>query len=257
MRNILAIFKRETLSFFVSPVAYIVITGYIMLAGYFFFNLLGYFNMMLAQYRAMPYRMTQTPPNLNEWVVAPFYQTMMVVLVFMVPVITMRLISEEKRTGTFELLATSPLTVTEIVLGKFFSAAFVMLLMLSLSAVLPALLWVYGNPEVKPILTGFLGLALYSLAFVSIGMSISAFTENQVVAAIGSMVALLLLYVIHSPAESVGGTAGEVLNYLSPLLQAQDMVKGVVQIKSLVYFVSLSVLGIFMAQRALDAQRWR
>ncbi len=258
LRNIYSIFKREMLSFFVSPIAYIVITGFIFMSAYFFYNFLAYYDLVLQQYAAMPYQMqNQTPPGMNEFVVARYYYTLMVVLVFMIPVLTMRLIAEEKRTGTFEILAISPLSVTEIVLGKFIGVALILTVMLGLVFLFPVLLYSEATMEFWPMFTGFLGLLLYALSFAAIGMAISAFTENQVVAAVASMVTLLLLYMINSPAESVGGTFGEVLKYLSPAEQAVDLLLGVVETKTIIYFISLISLGIFLSQRALEAQRWR
>ena len=257
LRNIYAIFRRETLSFFVSPIAYIVITGFIFMSAYFFYNFVAYYDLVLQQYTSMPYRMEQGIPGMNEFVIARYYYTLMVILVFMIPVLTMRLIAEEKRTGTFELLAISPLSVTEIVLGKFAGVAFVLIIMLVLVFFFPLVLYSQATLEFAPILSGLFGLILYALAFASIGMAISAFTENQIVAAIGSMVTLLLLYMINSPAESVGGTLGEVLKYLSPAEQVVNLLLGVIELKSLVYFVSLILFGLFLSQRALEAQRWR
>jgi len=257
MRNVIAILRRELLSFFVSPVAYFVITGFVLLGAYFFFNLLGYFNMVLARYAAMPFQMPGNLPNLNQWVVEGFYQTMLIILVFLVPLLTMRTIADERKKGTFELLLTSPVSVGEIVLGKFLGVAVVALVMLALVFVFPLLLCVFGNPEVNPILTGFGGLVLCTLGFVSIGMAVSSCTENQIVAGVSSMVALLLLYVIHSPAESLGGVAGDVLMYLSPVMQLRDPLRGVLTIESAVYFLSLITFGLFLSTRALEAHRWR
>lgn len=256
MKNIWAIFRREVLSFFVSPIAYFVITGFVLLAGYFFFNLLQVYNLVLARYAMMP-RMGMQVPNLNQWVVEGYYHTLLVVLVFLIPLLTMRIIAEERRRGTFELLATSPLKVSEIVFGKFLGVAFVVIVMTMLTAVFPFLLCKFGNPEWKPIMSGLGGVILCGLGFASIGMAVSSFTENQIVAGVSSMVTLLLLYVIHSPAESLGGTAGDVLMYLSPVMQVKDMFRGIVNLKSIVYFLSLISLGLFLSQRALDAQRWR
>lgn len=258
MRNIWAIFKREILSFFVSPVAYFVITGFVLLAGYFFFNLLQMYNLVVARYAMMP-QMGMQAPNLNQWVVEGYYHTLIVILVFLIPLLTMRIIAEERRRGTFELLATSPLQVREIVFGKFLGVGFVVAVMMFLVFLFPLLLCYFGEPapEVKPIVSGFAGVLLCALAFASIGMAVSSFTENQIVAGVSSMVALLMLYVIHSPAESLGGTASEILIYLSPVMQARDMLRGVVSLQSSVYFLSLISLGLFLSQRALDAQRWR
>jgi len=209
MRNVVAICKRELLSFFVSPVAYFVITGFALLVGFFFFNYLAFFARMYEMSQMMAFRGGGQLPNLNQTVVEGLFQTMVVILVFLVPLLTMRIVAEEKRRGTFELLITSPVSVREIVLGKFLSLAVVLVAMLLISAIFPALLIVYGAPEVAPILSGFLGVVLCALGFASIGMAVSSFTENQIVAGVSSMVVLLLLYVIQAPAESLGGTSAE------------------------------------------------
>jgi ABC-2 type transport system permease protein len=257
MRNILAICKRELLSFFVSPIAYFVITGFALLVGFFFFNYLAFFAREFEMSQMMAFRGRGELPNLNQLVVEGLFQTMVVILVFLIPLLTMRIIAEEKRRGTFELLITSPVSVTELVLGKFLSLAVVIVVMLGISFVFPLLLMVYGNPEVPPIISGFFGVVLCALGFASIGMAVSSFTENQIVAGVSSMVVLLLLYVIQAPAESLGGTSAEVLRYLSPIDQVQQFLRGVISLKSVTYFVSLILLGIFLSQRALEAHRWR
>ena len=129
--------------------------------------------------------------------------------------------------------------------------------MLGLSFIFPLLLIAFGNPEVLPILSGFLGVVLCTLAFASIGMAASSFTENQIVAGVSSMVTLLLLYVIQAPAESIGGVTADILKYISPVEQVGDLIKGVITLKSLAYFASLIFLGLFVSQRALEAYRWR
>jgi len=257
MRNILAICKRELLAFFVSPIAYFVITGFALLVGFFFFNYLAFFARMFEMSQMMAFRGGGELPNLNQVVVEGLFQTMMVILVFLIPLLTMRIVAEEKRRGTFELLITSPVSVTEIVIGKFLSLAVVIVAMLSISFIFPLLLMVYGNPEIPPIFAGFCGVVLCALGFASIGMAVSSFTENQIVAGVSSMVVLLLLYVIQAPAESLGGTSAEVLRYLSPIDQVQQFLRGVVSLKSVTYFASLILLGIFLSQRALEAHRWR
>lgn len=260
MRKVFAIAKREILSFFVSPVAYFVLAGFIVLGGYFFFNLLALFMVYMNRYRQ--YQMSAGAgdiPNLNQYVVEGLFQTMVVVLVFLVPLLTMRIIAEDKKKGTFELLVTSPLSIGQIVWGKFLGIATILILMMLTLATFPFLLVIYGEPgpEILPIFSGLLAIILCSLSFASIGMAVSCFTENQVVAGISSMVTLLLLYVIQAPAESLGGTAAEVLNYISPTLQLKDMVRGVITLESLVYFFSVIFLGLFLSKRALEAYRWR
>jgi ABC-2 type transport system permease protein len=257
MRNILAICKRELLSFFVSPIAYFVITGFALLVGFFFFNYLAFFARMFEMSQMMAFRGRADLPNLNQLVVEGLFQTMVVILVFLIPLLTMRIVAEEKRRGTFELLITSPVSVLELVLGKFLSLAVVIIVMLAISFVFPLLLMVYGNPEIPPIISGFFGVVLCALGFASIGMAVSSFTENQIVAGVSSMVVLLLLYVIQAPAESLGGISAEVLRYLSPIDQVQQFLRGVISLRSLAYFLSLILLGIFLSQRALEAHRWR
>lgn len=258
MRNIWAICKREVLSFFVSPIAYFVITGFVLLAGYFFFIPLSYYNIIIARYNSMPYYQGGgNAPNLNQFVVEGFYHTLIIILVFLVPLFTMRIIAEEKRRGTFELLLTSPLTVSEVVLGKFLGVAFVIFVMLCLTFLFPLILLMGGDPEIGPVLTGFLAILLCGFGFASIGMAVSSFTENQIVAGVSSMVTLLLLYVIHSPGESLGGGVAQVLEYLSPVMQAREMIKGVISIQGCVYFLSLITLGLFLSNRAIEAYRWR
>jgi ABC-2 type transport system permease protein len=257
MRNILAICKRELLSFFVSPVAYFVITGFALLVGFFFFNYLAFFARMYEMSQMMAFRGGAELPNLNQMVIEGLFQTMVVILVFLIPLLTMRIIAEEKRRGTFELLITSPVSVLQVVWGKFLSLAVVIVAMLAVSFIFPLLLMVYGTPEIPPILLGFFGVVLCALAFASIGMAVSSFTENQIVAGVSSMVVLLLLYVIQAPAESLGGASSEVLRYLSPIEQVQQFLRGVLSLKALTYFVSLILLGVFLSQRALEAHRWR
>lgn len=258
MRNIWAICKRELLSFFVSPIAYFVITGFTLLVGFFFFNYLSYFSRAMEMAAMIAMRGGEMP-NLNQTVIEGVFQTMVVILVFLIPLLTMRTIAEEKRRGTFELLITSPVSVSQVVLGKFLSIAIVLTVMLGVNLIFPGLLikFSYPGPEVPPIFSGFLGVLLCSFGFASIGMAVSSFTENQVVAGVASMVTLLLLYVIQAPAESLGGTAAEVFRYLSPIDQLQDMLRGIVTLKSITYFVSMIVLGLFLSQRALEAYRWR
>jgi ABC-2 type transport system permease protein len=257
MKNIISITKREIFSFFVSPVAYFVITGFILLAGYFFLMYFNYFNIALMQAAGNPFGGGMENMNLNRYVIEPFYQTLIVILVFMTPLLTMRVLADEKKKGTFELLLTSPLSVFEIVLGKFFGIAFVIVIMMCSVFFFPYILVVYGNPspEVAPIFTGLAGILLCSLSFVSIGIAVSSFTENQVVAGMCSMVTLLIFYMIQSPAQAVGGVAEKVLTYMSPLTHLEELVKGVISTKSIVYFLSVILLGIFLSQRALETQR--
>ena len=257
MRGALTIVGKELRGYFVSPIAYVVLTGFVLLGGWFFYNLLARFNYVLGIYSAMRNPEALGHINLNQWVVEPLLHNLSVVLVILVPMITMRSFAEEKRSGTYELLMTSPLSVTQIVLGKFLGAFVFVFLMLLLTAIYPIILLIYGNPEVGVILGGFFGLLLLATSFVSVGLLTSSFTDNQIIASVSCLVVLLLLYVISWPAETAGPTMGAVLKYLSLTEHFSEMVKGVIDTKDVVYFLSVIVLGLFLTQRSVESLRWR
>lgn len=257
MRNILAIAAKDIRAQFVSPIAYVVLTGFLLLGGWFFFNLLARFNFLLNLYLSFRNPEAMARLNLNEFVIAPLLHNLSVILVILVPVITMRSFAEEKRSGTYELLMTSPLTVTEIVLGKFLGAFSFIFIMVLLTGIYPLILVIYGDPEPGVILSGFLGLLLLATAFVSVGLLTSSFTENQIIAAVSCLVALLLLYVISWPADTAGETLGALLKYVSLTEHFGEMVKGVIDTRDLMYFGSVIVLALFLTQRSVESLRWR
>lgn len=258
MKNAVTIAGRELRSYFVSPVAYVVLAGFLLLSGWFFFNLLSRFSYLLQIYgsiQADPGALEQL--NLNEYVVAPLLHNLAVVLVILVPVITMRSFAEEKRQGTFELLFTSPLHIGEIVLGKFLGALVFLLLMIGLTGIYPLILAMYGDPETGVIVSGYLGLTLLGTTFIAIGMLTSSLTQNQIIAAVSCLVALLLLYVIGWPAETAGPTIGPLLQYISITEHFGELVKGVIASSDLVYFASAIFTALFLTHRSVESLRWR
>ncbi len=257
MKNILAIAAKDIRSQFVSPIAYVVLTGYLLLGGWFFFNLLFRFNFLLQLYLSFRNPEAMQRLNLNEFVIAPLLHNLSVILVILIPVITMRSFAEEKKSGTYELLMTSPLSVTEIVLGKFLGAFVFILIMVLLTGVFPLILVLYGNPEPGIILSGYLGLLLLATAFVSVGLLTSSLTDNQIIAAVSCLVALLLLYVIAWPADNAGAGIGAVLKYASLTEHFGEMVKGVIDTRDLTYFLSVIVFALFLTQRSVESLRWR
>ncbi|HXJ35215.1 MAG TPA: ABC transporter permease subunit [Candidatus Eisenbacteria bacterium] len=257
MRNTLTIAGREIRSYFSSPVAYVLLASYVALAGYFFFALLSAFNQALSIYSMMRQPEMLQRFNLNEMVIRPLLQNMAVLLIFIVPAITMRMFPEEKRSGTYELLLTSPVRVSEIVLGKFVGGLALVLLMILLSGFFGVLLSAYGNPEVPMMLAGYLGLALMAISFLAIGTLISSFTDNVVIAYVGSLFALLLLYTVGWLGETVQGPWGEFVKYVSITDHFQEFLKGLIDTKDLVYFATLLVVGVFLTQRSVESVRWR
>ncbi len=257
MKNIFIIAGKEIRSVFVSPIAYVVLTGFLLLGGWFFFNLLFRFTYLLTLYTSFQNLQGLQSLNLNEYVIAPLLQNLTIVLVIMVPIITMRTFAEEKKNGTYELLLTSPLTVTEIVMGKFAGCLFFIFVMILLTGIYPAILVLYGNPELGILASGYLGLFLVGVVFVAVGLFTSSLTENQIVAAVTCFVILLLLYVLSWPAETAGARIGEILRYLSVIEHFSDMVKGLIDTKTLVYYLTLILLSLFLTHRAVETSRWK
>ena len=257
MRNVMTIVGKELRSYFVSPVAYVVLTGFLLLGGWFFFNLLSRFNLMLSLYTQFQQGAAADQLNLNDWVIAPLMSNLSIILVILVPMITMRAFAEEKKAGTYELLLTSPLRTGEIVFGKFFASFLFICIMLGLTAIYPILLLVFGNPEVGVMIAGYVGLLLMATAFVAVGLFTSSVTENQIIAAVSGLVAMLLLYIIGWPAQSAGDVLGPILRYLSVTDHFSELVQGVIDTRALVYFASLIGLALFLTMRSVESLRWR
>ncbi len=256
MRNVLTIVRKELRAYFVSPIAYVVLTGFLLLGGWFFFNLLSRFNVLLSIYTQLQ-QGAEDQLNLNEFVIAPLMHNLSIVLVILVPMITMRAYAEEKKGGTYELLLTSPLRTGEIVLGKFLASFVFICIMLGLTGVYPAVLIAFGNPEIGVLLAGYLGLLLLATSFVAVGLLTSSFTENQIIAAVSGLVATLLLYIIGWPADTAGEVLGPLLRYLSVTEHFAEMVNGLIDTQDLVYFASLILLSLFLTQRSVESLRWR
>lgn len=256
MRNVFTIVRKELRAYFVSPIAYVVLTGFLLLGGWFFFNLLSRFNVLLSIYTQLQ-QGAADQLNLNEFVIAPLMHNLSIVLVILVPMITMRAYAEEKKGGTYELLLTSPLRTGEIVLGKFLASFLFICIMLGLTGVYPAVLIAFGNPEIGVLLAGYLGLLLLATSFVAVGLLTSSFTENQIIAAVSGLVATLLLYIIGWPADTAGEVLGPLLRYLSVTEHFAEMVNGLIDTQDLVYFASLILLSLFLTQRSVESLRWR
>ena len=258
MRNVFTIVGKELRSYFVSPIAYVVLTGFLLLGGWFFFNLLSRFNLLLSLYLQMQQGgEAANRLNLNDYVISPLMHNLAIVLVILVPMITMRAYAEEKKGGTYELLLTSPVRTGEIVLGKFLASFLFICIMIGLTGVYPAILMKFGNPETGVIASGYLGLILLATVFVAVGLLTSSLTENQIIAAVSGLVATLLLYIIGWPAETAGDVLGPLLRYLSVTEHFAEMVRGIINTRSLVYFLSLISLALFLTQRSVESLRWR
>ena len=259
MKNFLAILERELKSFFLSPVAYVVLGFFLVATGLFYYNIINWFDrmsmqsmMMAQQYRQMP-----QPINVNMMAIRPLLHNIAIIGLFLMPGLTMRLFAEEKRQGTMELLATSPLTNWQITLGKFTSALVFYLVMLLATGVFVGLLFFFGNPEVLPILSGYLGLLLVGGCFISLGLLFSAFTENQIIAFVSAFAVNLAILALGWLANFTGPTLAGFLSNISPIEHFDDFSKGIIDTKHLIYYLSFMFGGIFLTYVTVESARWR
>jgi gliding motility-associated transport system permease protein len=253
VRNIAAIAQKELRSYFSSPMAYIVIGFFLLPFGAFFFLYLQAFvqqSMRMAQFGGAM--------NINQQVIRGVLQNASVVILFIMPMITMRTYSEEKRSGTIELLLTAPVSDFEIIMGKFLGALGLYIAILAVTLLYIGLLFAFGGrPEWKPLLAAYLGLLLMGGAFVSIGLLISSTTGNQIVAGVVTFVVFLLLWIIGWFADSAGPTIGPITSYLSITEHFDDFAKGIIDTKHVIYYLSLITLGLFLTSKSVDTERWR
>jgi ABC-2 type transport system permease protein len=259
MRKTFAIFEKEFKSFFYSPLAYVVIAVFTVLTGYFFYKFLSSFvnYIMFATYQAQ--QMRQMPPkfNVNVMLIRGYFMNLGVISLFILPAITMRLFSEEKKQGTVELLYTTPISSLSIILGKFLAGLALYVVLLIPTMLFQSFLFIYGDPEFLPVLSGYIGLILLGGAFIALGLFISTTTENQIIAAIGGFALALFLWVVGWGAESSGPMLSEIFNYISILNHFEDFAKGVIDTSHVAYYVLFAALGIFLSLKSIESIKWR
>jgi ABC-2 type transport system permease protein len=253
VRNILAIAGKELRAYFASPIAYVIIGLFALLFGWFFYV---YLRVFVEQSQRMS-MMGGGNVNVNEQMIRGVLQNAAVIILFVMPMITMRTYSEEKRSGTIELLLTSPLTDFEIIVGKFLGAMGLFCAMLLVTMVDIAILFRLGNPEWRPIAAGYLGLLLMGGCFISVGLLISSLTKNQIVAGFMTFAVFLMLWVINWMADSSGPTGQAILSFLSITDHFDDFTKGIIDTKHLTYYVSFITFGLFLTAKSVDSERWR
>ena len=255
MRNALAIAQKELRSYFASPIGYIVVGLFALLYGYFYVTMLSYFvrqSMQMGQFGG-----GQGAVNVNQGMIRPLLQNVTILILFIMPTVTMRAYAEEKRSGTIELLLTSPLTDFEIIMGKFLGAMALWATMLGVTVIHILLLFAYGRPEWKPLVTAYLGLLLMGGCFISVGLLISSLTKNQIIAGVTTFTVFLLLWIINWIGSFSGPTVNAVTQYLSIVDQYDDFAKGVIDTSHLIYYLSFISFGLFLTAKSVDSERWR
>lgn len=231
-----AIFKKEMKSYFYSPVAYVLIGLFILISSIVFY--LG--------------NLSQSSGDLNS-----VFSFMSIILVFIVPILTMRILAEDRKNGTEVLLLTSPVKLSSIVIGKYLAAVLVFLVMNVISLVYPIILFALGKPHMSMIIGGYIGFILLGSVLIAIGVFASSLTENQIIAALISFVAMIIIMLfIDYLAKSVGGLLSTILTWFSLTSRYSDFTTGIFNVDSVIYYLSFIFMFIFMTIRVIEKRRW-
>jgi ABC-2 type transport system permease protein len=254
VRNTLAMADKELRSYFASPIAYILIGFFSLLFGWFFYVYLMAFNQQSQQMMQFG---QGGGANINQMMIRGLFQNTAVIILFVMPMITMRTYSEEKRSGTIELLLTSPVTDLEIIVGKFLGALALYAAMLLVTMLYMVMLFKISNPEWRPIAAGYLGLLLMGGCFLSTGLFISSLTKNQIVAGFLTFATFLMLWIINWIGESSGPMTRDIVAYLSIVEHFDDFARGIIDTKHVIYYLSFITFGLFLTAKSVDSERWR
>ena len=253
--KIWAIFKKEMRLYFTSPVAWVVFTIFLLIAGYFFYSIFAFFT--LASMQSMMNPQMGRDLNVTDSVMRPLFSNVSVILLLLLPLVTMRLFAEERRAGTIELLLSYPVRDGAVLAGKYLAAFALYAIMIALTLLYPLIVVYFARLEWGPIFTGYLGLLLMGATFIAVGVFASSLTENQIVAAITTFGALLIFWILGWSADYAGGTAGKVLQFLSILEHNDSFSKGVLDTKDVLYYLNFTLLALFLTLRSLEARRWK
>lgn len=256
MSKLLAIFSREWRSLIVSPVAAVTVAMFLLVSGYLFYTIA----IAASVQTRMMLRMQQMLPqlNINDVILTPALRNLSVILLLIVPILTMRLMAEEKKQKTSELLLTSPVTITQIILGKYFAVLALYSVMLGLTFYMPLLLARFGTIVWWPVLSGYLGLFLVGAVFLSVGLLASSLTENQMIAAMTSFSLLLVMWLLGwAGATTADLQVGPLLTNLSILEHLNNFLAGLIDTRDVVYLLGLVAIALFLTHRVMESQRWR
>jgi ABC-2 type transport system permease protein len=254
MKNVLLICRKELKSYFASPIAYAVLALFALIFGFGFYTATRDFVRFSFQSQMMGQGATM---NVNEQIIRPLLGFASTVALFLIPMITMRLFAEEKKSGTIELLLTSPITDNQIILGKWLGALLLYLCILAMSMINIALLFAWGKPDLKPVLVAYLGLLLQGGCLLAIGTFISTTTRNQIVAGGVTFFVCLLLWLLSWFTAFDSTVPAQVVNYLSIVTHFENFGKGVLDLKDAVFYISFIFFALFITSRSMESLRWR
>jgi len=254
VRNTLIVCQKELKSYFASPIAYLLMAFFALIFGFGFFTATRDFVRFSFQSQMMGRGM---PMNVNEQVIRPLLGFASTVALFLIPMITMRLFAEEKRTGTIELLLTSPVRDIEIIVGKWLGSMLLYLCILAMSVLNIVMLFAWGKPDLKPVLVAYLGLILQGGTLLAIGAFISTTTRNQIIAGGVTFFVCLLLWLLSWFTAFDSSGFSSVINYLSIVTHFENFSKGVLDTKDIVFYLSMIFFGLFITSRSMESLRWR
>jgi ABC-2 type transport system permease protein len=246
MRNIWTIARREYKLYFISPVAYVVAFLFMIILGWFFYS--GMRNAILqAAYQSYA-------PTI-QMIISP----MVTLLLFTMPAITMRLLAEEARMGTLELLLTAPIKDWELVIGKWLGGFLFMVTLLAITWIFPIALNFMVEPGIDqgPLVTGYLGLILMVASLVGLGVGISSLFTNQIAAFFISLAVVLMFWLVSPSSSTAGGLGTEIMNYLNFIDHYLNFYRGIIDLSDVIYYVSLTAIGLFLGTVSIEIRRWR
>ncbi|MBM2825321.1 MAG: hypothetical protein HW402_985 [Dehalococcoidales bacterium] len=235
MNNIATIALKEFKSYLSSPMAYIVTGIFLVLTGFFF---------------------SMSPSTYSETSLESFLQAGEFLLLLLASVLTMRLLAEERKIGTIELLMTAPVRESEVIIGKFLGSLGTLVAMLALTLYYPILLMLFGDPDLGPIGTGYLGLFLFGATSLAVGIFASSLTSNQIVSAVVAGGILFALFFLGAAADFLPKALGQVIGYLSIAYYFPDFTRGIIDTRGIIYYLSMTALFLFLAIRSLENSRW-
>jgi len=249
------IYKKEMRLYFTSPIAWVILTIFLFIAGYFFYSIFAFFTLASMQSAMNPAMARDL--NVTDSVLRPLFSNISVILLLLMPLVTMRLFAEERRSGTIELLLTYPVRDGAVLIGKYLAGLTIYAIMLALTLFYPLLVAYFARVEWGPLATGYLGLLLMGATFLGVGIFASSLTENQIVASIITFGVLLIFWVIGWSSDYLGGTWGRVLSHLSLIEHFDSFAKGVLDTRDVLYYVDFTIVALFLTLRSLEARRWK
>ncbi|HYW48674.1 MAG TPA: ABC transporter permease [Bryobacteraceae bacterium] len=254
MKNVLLICQKELKGYFASPIAYLLMAFFGLIFGFGFYTATRDYYRFSFQAQMMGQQQTM---NINEQIIRPLLQFAATIALFLVPMITMRLFAEEKRSGTIELLLTSPVKDIEIILGKWFGAMLLYMCVLGMSVINLGLLFAWGKPDLKPVLVAYLGLLLQGGVLLAVGEFISTTTKNQIIAGGVTFFVCLMLWLLSWFTAFDSGASASVVNYLSIVTHFENFNRGVLDLKDAIFYLSMIFFSLFITARAMESLRWR